>query len=96
VDGARLARGADLLSSTPRQIYLARLLGHEAPRYWHVPLVVGGDGQRLAKRTPGAIVRDLRARGVSATEIVDELSRALDLDAPRWRKEAWPIPPRWT
>jgi glutamyl-tRNA synthetase len=91
-----VARGADLLSSTPRQIYLARLLGGDAPRYWHVPLVVGADGERLAKRTPGAVVRDLRARGISADQIVDELTHALGVEGPRWRTEAWPIPERWT
>jgi glutamyl-tRNA synthetase len=91
-----VVRGADLLSSTPRQIHLAHLLGEEAPRYWHVPLVVGSDGQRLAKRTAGAIVRDLRSWGVSPDEIVDELTGALGVDRPAWRTAPWPIPTRWT
>ncbi len=91
-----VVRGADLLASTPRQIHLARLLGEDPPRYWHVPLVVGSDGERLAKRTAGAVVRDLRSRGVAAGEIVDELTRALGIDSPRWRTDAWPLPARWT
>jgi glutamyl-tRNA synthetase len=55
VDDARqeigeVVRGADLVDSTPRQILLARLLGLPEPTYAHVPLVLGPDGQRLAKR----------------------------------------------
>ncbi len=91
-----VVRGEDLLASTPRQIHLARLLGGGAPRYWHVPLVVGSDGQRLAKRTAGAIVRDLRDRGVVPEEIVDELTRALGAADAAWRTDPWPIPTRWT
>jgi glutamyl-tRNA synthetase len=45
-----VVRGDDLLDSTPRQIQLARLLGLGEPRYAHVPLVLGEDGARLAKR----------------------------------------------
>ena len=45
-----VVRGADLADSTPRQILLARLLGLPVPAYAHVPLVLGADGARLAKR----------------------------------------------
>ena len=45
-----VVRGADLADSTPRQILLSRLLGLPEPRYAHVPLVLGPDGRRLAKR----------------------------------------------
>ena len=45
-----VVRGDDLLDSTPRQIELGRLLGMAAPAYAHVPLVLGSDGARLAKR----------------------------------------------
>jgi glutamyl-tRNA synthetase len=45
-----VVRGGDLAPSTPRQILLQRLLGLPTPRYAHVPLVLGGDGRRLAKR----------------------------------------------
>jgi glutamyl-Q tRNA(Asp) synthetase len=44
-----VVRGADLLSSTPRQIWLQRLLGYATPRYLHIPLVYGGDGRKLSK-----------------------------------------------
>ncbi|MBX7431106.1 tRNA glutamyl-Q(34) synthetase GluQRS [Mycobacterium sp. Y57] len=46
----QVVRGDDLLASSPRQAYLARLLGHPEPVYAHVPLVLNGDGARLAKR----------------------------------------------
>ena len=46
----QVVRGDDLLPSSPRQAYLARLLGHPVPVYAHVPLVLNADGARLAKR----------------------------------------------
>jgi glutamyl-tRNA synthetase len=50
----QVVRGDDLLPSSPRQAYLARLLGHPQPTYAHVPLVLNENGARLAKRD-GAI-----------------------------------------
>jgi glutamyl-tRNA synthetase len=61
-----VVRGADLADSTPRQILLARLLGLPVPRYAHVPLVLGPDGARLAKRHGAATLAD-RAEPASAT-----------------------------
>jgi glutamyl-tRNA synthetase len=74
-------RGADLLGSTPRQIWLARVLGASPPRYGHVPMVVASDGSRLQKRTPGSVLRDLRERGVAAERVVGELAGELGLTA---------------
>jgi glutamyl-tRNA synthetase len=48
-----------LLDSTPRQIELARLLALPVPRYAHVPLVLGEDGQRLAKRHGAVTLEEL-------------------------------------
>jgi glutamyl-tRNA synthetase len=74
-----VVRGADLVSSTPRQIWLARMLGAEPPRYAHLPLVVAPDGSRLEKRTRGSTVRELRDRGVAPERILGELAFGLGL-----------------
>jgi glutamyl-tRNA synthetase len=75
-----VVRGADLVSSTARQILLMRLLGaREVPRYTHVPLVLAADGARLAKRDPRAIIRELRAQGVAPESILGALAHGLGL-----------------
>jgi glutamyl-tRNA synthetase len=53
-----VVRGADLAEGTPRQILLAGLLGLPVPAYAHVPLMVGPDGQRLAKRHGAVTLAD--------------------------------------
>lgn len=58
-----VVRGDDLLPSTHRQLALYRALGWEAPRFCHLPLVVGPDGRRLAKRHGDTRLSVLRARG---------------------------------
>ena len=45
-----VVRGCDLMSSTHQQIYLYQLLGYEAPKFAHIPLLVNANGQRLSKR----------------------------------------------
>jgi glutamyl-tRNA synthetase len=63
----QVVRGHDLLESTPRQMFLQSLLGIPTPAYAHVPLVVGSDGERLAKRhasTDGGVtLRELQSAG---------------------------------
>ncbi|KAA1374934.1 tRNA glutamyl-Q(34) synthetase GluQRS [Aeromicrobium fastidiosum] len=66
----QVVRGDDLLSSAPRQAYLATLLGATPPTYVHVPLALNSAGQRLAKRD-GAVSRsELEARGVDVLALI--------------------------
>ena len=57
----QVVRGDDLLSSSPRQAYLAGLLGYPQPVYAHVPLVLNTDGKRLAKRDGAVTLAELGA-----------------------------------
>jgi glutamyl-tRNA synthetase len=59
-----VVRGDDLIPSTPRQLLLYEALGLPAPRFTHLPLVVGPDGRRLAKRHGDTRLSALRAAGV--------------------------------
>ena len=80
VDDARqgvtqVVRGDDLLGSTARQLWLYRLLGLEpVPTYTHLPLVVGSDGRRLAKRHGDTRLTTYRQRGVAAERVVGLLA----------------------
>lgn len=67
-------RGDDLVSSTPRQLLLYRALGLEPPEFVHVPLVVGPDGRRLAKRHGDTRLSALRSAGVSAEHVLGLLA----------------------
>ncbi|AKK29830.1 tRNA glutamyl-Q(34) synthetase GluQRS [Mycobacterium sp. EPa45] len=57
----QVVRGDDLLASSPRQAYLAELLGHPQPVYAHVPLVLNTEGKRLAKRDGAVALAELGA-----------------------------------
>jgi len=69
-----VVRGDDLLPSTPRQLLLYRALGKPPPRFVHVPLVVGPDGRRLAKRHGDTRLAILRTHGVTPERLVDTLA----------------------
>ena len=62
-------RGDDLLSSTPRQLLIARALELPMPRYFHVPLVLDAAGRRLAKRADDLSLDTLRALGTDPRSI---------------------------
>ncbi len=74
-----VARGADILPCTPRQILLFRLLGGKVPRYAHVPLLLDHEGVRLAKRHQACELRVLRESGVSPSAVVGYLGRLAGL-----------------
>jgi glutamyl-tRNA synthetase len=97
-------RGDDLIPSTPRQILLYRAMNRKPPRFTHVPLVVGPDGRRLAKRHGDTRLSTLRAAGVKPEALVGLLAwscgwlpkpepiAARDL-APQFRLESIPREP---
>lgn len=78
----QVVRGDDLLSSTPRQAHLADLLGVARPGWAHVPLVLGADGDRLAKRHGAVTLSDLAGAGVDGPAARSILAASLDLAAP--------------
>lgn len=87
-------RGEDLLDSTPRQIFLLRALGHPVPRYAHVPLLVGEDGHRLAKRHGSVTLRELRQLGVDSRRLAGCLAHwagLIDRPEPLTPRELVPL-----
>jgi glutamyl-tRNA synthetase len=69
-----VVRGDDLLASAARQQLLHRLLGQPVPRWWHLPLVAGPDGRRLAKRREDLHLAFLRSRGVRPERVIGLLA----------------------
>jgi glutamyl-tRNA synthetase len=78
---SEVVRGADLMSSTPRQIALYRALGAEPPQFLHVPLLLDVDGKRLSKRDGAEAIASYRAAGLQPTAIVGALAHSLGLAA---------------
>ena len=78
----QVVRGDDLLSSAPRQAYLAHLLGLPPVEYVHVPLVLGPDGKRLAKRDGAVTLRDFPGGAEGMLRwIAESLGEAVDISA---------------
>lgn len=80
-----VVRGADLLTSTGRQVALARVLGRPAgPAFLHHPLILGADGRKLSKSAGDTGIRELRAAGVTPALVIGMAAAAVGLlDAPR-------------
>jgi len=72
-----VVRGDDLLPVTASQVHLQRLLGLPTPVYGHVPLVLGDDGERLAKRHGAVTLADLVVQGHSAIDVRARLWESL-------------------
>ena len=95
-DVTDIVRGADLLDSTPRQLYMQELLGLSQPRYLHVPLIVQPDGPKLGKsyRSPPLttdqatplLLRALRALGQKPDE---GLEHASPREILKWGIQHW-------
>ncbi|MGE0795952.1 MAG: tRNA glutamyl-Q(34) synthetase GluQRS [Acidimicrobiia bacterium] len=77
-----VVRGDDLWPTTPRQVHLAGLLGLAVPAYAHVPLVLGPDGERLAKRHGAVGLADRAAVGEPARRVRSRLAASLGLCDP--------------
>ena len=106
----QIVRGDDLLLGTGRHIHLQKLLGYPTPQYVHVPLVVGQDGERLAKRHGAVTLEDLSHKGVGTQEVLGELARSIgsvverpkdvadlldDFNLDRLPRSPWTIPSHW-
>lgn len=90
-----VVRGDDLVDSTPRQLILHRMLGLQEPSYAHVPLVLGPDGERLAKRHGGITLGERLATGETPEGIVGWMARSLGLAEPGERVTARGLIPRF-
>ncbi len=71
-----VVRGDDLIPSTPRQILLYQALGFDPPSFGHIPLTVGPDGRRLAKRDGSLKLASLRAAGVDPRQLIGLLAHS--------------------
>ena len=89
----QVVRGNDLLTSTPQQIYLYRLLGLEVPQFYHLPLLCSASGERLCKRDKSLDLGELRKHR-SAEEIIGELAflaHLIDKNEPIAPRELLPL-----
>lgn len=106
----QVVRGDDLLVGTGRHIHLQQLLGYPTPQYVHVPLVVGRDGERLAKRHGAVTLDDLEQRGFGVSEVLSELAQSIgsrvehplsvddllkDFNLEQLPRSPWTIPVDW-
>jgi len=107
---SQVVRGDDLLLGTGRHIHLQKLLGYPTPQYLHVPLVVGLDQERLAKRHGAVTLEDLSQHGVGVAEVLGELARSIaspierpesvvdlldDFNLDQLPRSPWTIPSDW-
>ncbi|MBW9207849.1 tRNA glutamyl-Q(34) synthetase GluQRS [Mumia sp. zg.B17] len=81
MDVDQVVRGDDLLTSAPRQAYLATLLGITPPEYAHVPLALNTEGKRLAKRDGAVTLADLEALGWTSADLVAAIADSLGMSA---------------
>jgi glutamyl-tRNA synthetase len=104
-----VVRGADLLSSTARQIQLFEALGAPIPQFAHVPLVLNAEAAKISKRDGGLTLNHLRSRGITSEQVTGYLAWSIGLlpepNAARpqdlvvefqWEKigrEDWMLPP---
>jgi glutamyl-tRNA synthetase len=85
----QVIRGADLVTSTPRQVLLYQALGRPSPTFGHVPLAVSPDGRRLAKRANALRLSTLRETGADPKKLVGSL-----IESCGWCDAVLPSAPR--
>ena len=90
-----VVRGRDLLSSTPRQIWLQRMLGFPEPEYCHVPLLVAPDGRRLSKRERDLDLGALRQL-YTPEELLGKLAALANLQPEAAPVRAWELVSRFS
>jgi glutamyl-tRNA synthetase len=88
-----VVRGDDLLDVTAAQVHLQKLLGYNTPVYGHVPLVIGADGERLAKRHGAVTLADLAAQGISTAQVREMLWASLGQSGDAFSWDAVPRQP---
>lgn len=76
----QVVRGADILTSTPRQLYLFHLLGYQVPHYAHIPLLLDEKGERLAKRHASQSLKSIRAREPDPAPLLQYLCQFLGIN----------------
>ena len=90
-----IVRGRDLLSSSPRQIWLQRTLGFPAVEYCHVPLLVAPDGRRLSKRERDLDLGALRQR-YTPEQLIGKLAALANLQPETAPVRAWELASRFS
>jgi glutamyl-Q tRNA(Asp) synthetase len=83
----QVVRGADLLSSTPRQIFLHACLGNPVPKYFHLPMILGRSGKKISKRH-GSEELDYASRG---SELISLSLSVLGQKIPKELRGAPPV-----
>jgi len=92
-----VCRGTDLLDSTPRQVYLQRLLGYSRPAYMHLPVAINTEGQKLSKQTYAEPVRPADSRMLAAAmaflghPIPPELAGGTPAEILEWGVQSWSL-----
>jgi glutamyl-tRNA synthetase len=75
MDITHVIRGDDHLNNTPKQVHICRALGHEPPRFGHLPMILGSDKTRLSKRHGATSVIAYREEGYLPQALVNYLAR---------------------
>lgn len=89
---SEVVRGADLLSSTPKQVSLLGALGFSAPTYLHIPLLLGNEGAKLSKRDGVRPIRQLAEAGWEPEAVLGRLGQTLGIETGRHAAAADMLP----